>query len=91
MLSIKKIALVVHVTLVKPSLMQKSDGMNIIILLKVQNHQNTFEKISITVLHGLLFQMLRNMLKPGRTDRHLIMLYGNLILTNKTILNDWFY
>ena len=42
-LSIKEIVLVVHVTLVKLSVMRKLDGMNIIIQLKVQNHQNTVE------------------------------------------------
>ena len=35
-----------HVTLVKPNVMRKLDGMNIIIQLKVQNHQNTFEATS---------------------------------------------
>ena len=36
--SVKEIVLEVHVTLVKPSVMQKLDGMNKIIQLKVQNH-----------------------------------------------------
>ena len=63
----KGIVLVVYVTLVKPNAMQKLDGMNIIIQLKVHNHQNTFEATSITVLHGLSFQMLQKMLRPGRT------------------------
>ena len=66
-LSMKGIVLVVYVTLVKPNVMQKLDGMNIIIQLKVHNHQNTFEATSITVLHGLSFQMLQKMLRPGRT------------------------
>ena len=66
-LSIKRIVLVVYVTLVKPNVMQKSDGMNTIIQLKVQNHQNTFEATSSTILHGLLFHMLQKFLKPGRT------------------------
>ena len=57
----------VHVTLVKPNVMRKLDGMNIIIQLKVQNHQNTFEAISTTILHGPSFQMLQKMLRPGRT------------------------
>ena len=52
---LKEIALMVHVALVKPSLVQKLDGLNII-QLKVQNHWNTFETVSSTVLHGLLFQ-----------------------------------
>ena len=34
---------------VKPNVMQKLDGMNIIIELKVQSHQNTFETTSTTV------------------------------------------
>ena len=68
MLSIKEIVLVVHVTLVKPNVMQRLNGMNVIIIqLKVQNHRNTFETISPTVLHGLLFQMIQKMLREGRT------------------------
>ena len=35
------------------------DGMNIISHLKAQNHQNTFEAASTTILHGLSFQMLQ--------------------------------
>ena len=66
-LSIKGIILVVNVTLVKPNIMQKLDGMNIIIQQKVQNQQNTFEATSTTILHGLSFQMLQKMLRPGRT------------------------
>ena len=62
MLSTKEIVLMVHFTLVKPSIMQKLDGMNIIIQVKDQNLQNTFETILITVLHGILFQMLQKML-----------------------------
>ena len=54
----------VHVTLVKPDMMWTLDGMNIIIQLKVQNHQNTFEATSTFFLHGLSFQ---KMLRPGRT------------------------
>ena len=57
----------VHVTLVKPNVMRKLDGMNIIIQLKVQNHQNTFEAASITILHGLSFKCSKKMLRPGRT------------------------
>ena len=60
----KGIVLVVHVTLVKPNLMQKLDGMNIIIQSK---SQNTFEATSTTILQGLPFQMLQKMLRPRRT------------------------
>ena len=88
MLSIKEIVLVVHVTLVKPNVMRKLDGKNIIIQLKIQNHQNTFEATSTTILHGLLFQLLQKMLRPGRTSKHQILLSGNLILTNKRTLKD---
>ena len=35
--------------------------------------------------------MLQKMLKPGRTLKHHILLYGNLILTNKRTLKHWFY
>ena len=66
MLSIKGIALVVHVTLMKPNVMQKLDGMNKIIQLKVQNHQNTFEETSATVFHGLSFQMLQKIAKTRK-------------------------
>ena len=62
-----EIVLVVHVTLVKPDVMRKLDVMNIIIQLNVQNHQNTFEATSITILHELSFQMLQKVLRPGRT------------------------
>ena len=47
--------------------MRKLDGMNTLIQQKLQNHQNTFEATSTTILHGLSFQMLQKMLKPGRT------------------------
>ena len=57
----------VHVTLVKSNVMRELDRMNIIIQLKVQNHQNTFEATSTTILHGLSFQMLEKMLRPERT------------------------
>ena len=66
-LSTKEIVLVVHATLVKPNLMRKLDPMNIIIQIKVQNHRNTFEATSTTLLHGLSFQMLKKLLRPGRT------------------------
>ena len=46
--------------------MQKLDGMNII-QLKVQNHRNTFEATSTTVLNRLSFQMLQKMLRTGGT------------------------
>ena len=42
-------------------------------------------------LHGLSFQMLQRMVRPGRTQKHHILLSRNLILTNKTALNDQFY
>ena len=64
---VKEIVLVVHVTLVKLNVMRKLDGMNMIIQLKVQNHQNIFEATSTTILHGVTFQMLQKMLRPGRT------------------------
>ena len=91
MLSIKQNVLVVHIILVNLSMMQKLDGMNTKILLKIPNHQNTFEPISTTVLHGLLFQILQKMSTSGITLRNHILLYGNLILTDKMTLKDWFY
>ena len=63
----KEIVLVVHVTLVKPNVMQKLDGMNMIILLKVQSDRKTFKAISTTVLYGMSFQKLKKILRPGRT------------------------
>ena len=66
-LSMAVVVLVVRITLLKPIIMQKLDGMNIIIQLKVKNHQNAFKTISTNVLHRLLFQMLQKMLRPGRT------------------------
>ena len=66
-LSIKEFVLVVHLTLVKPNVMQKLDGMNIIIQLKVQNHQYTFDVTSTTILHGLSFQMFQKILRAGKT------------------------
>ena len=65
--SIKGFIFVVHVTLVKPNVMQMLDGMNIIIQLKVQNHQNTFEITSTTILHGLSFQMFQKLIRPEKT------------------------
>ena len=52
-LLIKNLVLVVCVTLVKPSVMQKLDRTNKLIQLKVQNYQNTFEATSTTVSYGL--------------------------------------
>ena len=75
MLAIKGIALVVHVTLMKPDVMQKVDGMNKIIQLKVQNHQNTFEETSATVFYGLSFQMLQ---KIAKTRKNLELPYISL-------------
>ena len=49
----------------KPNVMQKLDGMNKIIQLKVRNHRKTLETILATVLHALLFQMLQKMLTLG--------------------------
>ena len=91
MLSIKEFVLVIHITLLKANVKQKLDGMNIIIQLKVQNHQNTFEATSTIILHGLSFQMLQKMLRPGRTQKYHILLSGNLILMNKKTLKDQFY
>ena len=64
MLSIKATVLVVQVTLMKPNVMQKLDGMSIIIQIKVQNHQNTLEATSTPALHGLSLQILKKNAKP---------------------------
>ena len=67
-LSRKEIVLVVHGILVKPNVMRKLDGVNIIMQLKVQNHQNTFEVTSTTILHGVSFQILQ---KNANTRKNL--------------------
>ena len=54
MLSTKGI--VVQVTLVNPNIMQKLDGVNITIQLKLQKHLNTSETISTIVLHDYYFK-----------------------------------
>ena len=66
--SIKETVLVVHITLMKPNVMRKLDGVNIMIQLRVQKHQNTFEATSTTILHRRSFQMLQKILRPGRTS-----------------------
>ena len=63
-LSIKEVSLVVHMILVKPKVMQKLD---VIIQLKVQNHQNNSDATSAVALQVMSFQMLRKLLRPGRT------------------------
>ena len=73
----------VHVTLVKPSAMQKLDGINIIIQLNVQDHQNTLNAKSSTALHGLSFQMLQKMQRPGIASKPHIFFSGNLILNEE--------
>ena len=83
MLSLRKFVLVVHVTLVKPSAMQKLDGINIIIQLNVQDHQNTLNAKSSTALHGLSFQMLQKMQRPGIASKPHIFFSENLILNEK--------
>ena len=83
-LSIKDIVLVVHVTLVKPSAMQKLDGINMLIQRKAQN---IFEKTSNSVLNGLSFQMLRKKTKIGKNFKASYILFcGFLILINKRTL-----
>ena len=54
MLSTKGI--VVQVTLVNPNIMQKLDGVNITIQIKLQKHLNTSETISTIVLHDYYFK-----------------------------------
>ena len=49
-----------------PNVMQKLDGMNIIIQLKVPNHQHTLETTSTTFLHKLSFQMIQKLQRLGR-------------------------
>ena len=50
---------------------------------KFQNHQNTFEATPITVLHGLSFQIIQNMLRSRRTYKLYTLLSGHLTSTKK--------
>ena len=83
MLSIKEIVLVVKIILVKPNVMKNLDGINIIIQLSVQNHQNISKTTSIIALEGLSLQMLQKTQKLGKTKRYHVLPCGNLIVTNK--------
>ena len=60
-------------------------------LTKVQNHWNTFEATSTTALHGLSFEVLQKMVRPGRNFKDYILLTWNLVLKNKKTLMDYFY
>ena len=81
---------------IKPHFLKKfhkftDDGFRVKITWKtseVLNHWNTFETMTNTVLHGLLFQMLQ---KCYDQEEGIILHYGNLVLTNKRTLKDWFY
>ena len=72
------------------NVMRKLDEMNIIIQLKAQNHQNTFEAASTTILHGPSFQMLQKC-QDQEEYKHHTLLSGSLILMSKRALKDWFY
>ena len=58
----------VHVTLVKPSVMQNLYGLNKIINLKVQNHQNSFKPTPTYCLTGTV---ISNVLKNVKTRKNL--------------------
>ena len=58
----------VHVTLVKPSVMQNLYGLNKIINLKVQNHQNSFKPALTYCLTGTV---ISNVLKNVKTRKNL--------------------
>ena len=70
-IKLQETATVVYVILVIASVMTKLDGVNIIAQQKVQNHRNTFKTVSITILHGLSFQMINKC-----WDQKLIMNYN---------------
>ena len=57
----------VHATLAKTNVMEKLNGMNIVVQLKVQDHQNACEAISTIILHSLSFQIFQKILRPVRT------------------------
>ena len=81
----------IHVVFVKPNVMQKLDGMNIIIQLKIQNHKTPSTQHQPLLYMGCHFKCSKKMLRPGRIQKHHILLYRNLILTNKRILKDQFH
>ena len=58
---------------------------------KCWKYPSTFEAIWTTVLRGLVFQMLQKMLRAGKTSRHRIIVYENLILTKKMTFRDSFF
>ena len=77
----------VQVTLLKPIVMQKLDGTNIIIQLEAQNHRNIFKATSTTVLFGLSFKIPQKILRPGGTfQNHVLLLPGNLVFKNRRTL-----
>ena len=85
----------VDVTLVKPNVMQKLGGKNIIIKLKVQNHQNNIKQqlrnnISHYFTMGCHFKCSKKA-KTKKIWKHHILLSGNLILKKKRTLKDWSY
>ena len=53
----------------KPNTMKKLDRINLIIQLKVQNYQNTFETTSINVLQELSFQMFQKYKEQAKLGR----------------------
>ena len=74
----------------KPKVIQKLDGINVIIRLWVQNHLHTFKATSTTVLYGLSFQILEKMLNQEEL-RSIILLSGDQTLTKERTLKDYFY
>ena len=61
--------------------------------IKVQSQRETIQITLNTVLMDYYFKCSKKlkMLRPRRIEMHHILLYGNLILTNKRTLKDWFY
>ena len=80
----------IHVTLLKPNAMQKLDGINTIIQLKVQNHRNTFKATSATVSHGVISNAPKNAKTRKNIQASCIALWKP-ILPNKSTLRDYFY
>ena len=71
-MDLKKIVLVVYITLVNLSVIQKII-MKIIIQLKVQNHRNTFETISTS----FIWTSISNSSKNAKTRKYLETSYGS--------------
>lgn len=84
--SVMEIVLWVEVTLLKSSVTSKLDWLNILILLKVPNHQNTFKCCSKT-----WFKCLKNATMKKKVEASYITLWKPVLDGQKDIEKLWFY